>query len=1371
MKKRIVAFLLALILIVSVLPTTGVPEVQAATGNIVINGIDIGYADGGYFTKNGSSCASSYWASGRCHGHDICVDATNAHCNCMRYWPSISNCQVDLCASQCMGFARYCQWKVYGVYDAQNYSKFTDLTGNLSASQCTASTLKTKLLGCAPATHIRTGDGGHSLVIRNSTDYGVDLSEANYDGYCRIRNITYSWAGFAEYLQGRSGVKYAYSWKGSTSSNVTVSNTYSAELPFKGYLKNDSTIYPYSSANLTATSGGEIWSTDECTISEVYTNGACKVTYPVSSGTKTAYTQLSNFLTNTTAAPAAKKISSAIQTYVRASTSSTAYKKTVSGSTVYVIGASGTMSQIIFPVSGTNYLGWVNTTTLNNATTYYTVSYNANGGSGAPAAQTKAHGATLTLSTAKPTRTGYTFLGWGTSASATTATYQPGASYTANANITLYAVWKANTYTVSYNANGGTGAPGSQTKTHDVTLTLSTAKPTRTGYTFLGWSTNKSATTATYQPGGSFTTNANTTLYAIWKANTYTITYNANGGSGAPAAQTKTHDVTLTLSTTKPTRTGYTFLGWSTNKSATTATYQPGGSFTTNANTTLYAIWKINTYTVTYHANGGTGAPSSQVKDYGVALTLSTAKPTRAGYTFLGWGTSASATTATYQPGGSYTANASITLYAVWKANTYTVSYNANGGSGAPAAQTKTHDVTLTLSTTKPTRTGYTFLGWSTNKSATTATYQPGGSFTTNANTTLYAIWKINTYTVTYHANGGTGVPSSQTKVYGVALTLSTTKPTRAGYTFLGWSTNKSATTATYQPGGSFTTNANTTLYAIWKADTYTVTYHANGGTGAPSSQVKDYGVALTLSTVKPTRTGYTFLGWGTSASATTATYQPGGSYTANASITLYAVWKANTYTVTYNANGGSNAPAAQTKIHDVALTLSTTKPTRTNYEFLGWSTSATATTATYQPGGTYTGNGNVTLYAVWKLILRPTLQVGTASAKAGESVTVSVNIADNPGIRSFTLGFDYDTSRLKLVSAIGNSALGGAYSFRDEKLIWTSTQGSKHNGTLLILQFNVLATAQAGDASVTLTYNPGDIRGNDLEEVDFTICAGKVTVTQEHTHSYTSVVTSPTCTAQGYTTHTCTTCSSSYIDTYTNALGHSWGSGKVTQEPTEIVPGVRTYTCGRCSETKTESIPVLPASCDGTESCPSYPFVDVAGPAHWSHVAIDYALSNGLFYGASDTIFEPDEPMTRAMLVTVLWRYTGRPQTGTNNFTDVPNHQWYAQPVAWAAHEGIVLGVGNNLFEPNEVITREQLAAILFRYAKLIGINTNKRAELTAFSDRNSVTSYAVESLQWAVAEGLIYGSEGKLLPQGKATRAQVAAILMRFIENVAEE
>lgn len=165
-----------------------------------------------------------------------------------------------------------------------------------------------------------------------------------------------------------------------------------------------------------------------------------------------------------------------------------------------------------------------------------------------------------------------------------------GKTMTASKSITIKA---KPSYTVSYSANGGSGAPSSQTKWYDESLTLSSTKPTRTGYTFKGWSTSSTATTATWSAGGTYTTNATDTLYAVWKANTYTVSYNANGGSGAPSSQTKTYGKTLTLSNTVPTRTNYNFVGWATSSTATTASYQAGGSYTKNSAATLYAVWEL----------------------------------------------------------------------------------------------------------------------------------------------------------------------------------------------------------------------------------------------------------------------------------------------------------------------------------------------------------------------------------------------------------------------------------------------------------------------------------------------------------------------------------------------------------------------------------------------------------------------------------------------------------------------------------------------------------------------------------------------------------------------------------------------------------
>ena len=338
-------------------------------------------------------------------------------------------------------------------------------------------------------------------------------------------------------------------------------------------------------------------------------------------------------------------------------------------------------------------------------------------------------------------RTGYSFNGYGTSGLDTSPAYRPGDTVefyvgsSGNQYQHVYCLWVRSEYTVTFNANGGSNAPSAQTFQVGSSVTLSSATPTRTGYRFLGWSQNQNATTESYAPGSTQTFDGNVTLYAVWTRQTYTITFNANGGSNAPAAQTKTYGVDLTLASSQPTRDGYAFVGWAKTNTATVAEYASGATYTENGNATLYAVWSLVTadHTLSYNANGGTGAPASETKTYSVLnptfFTVSSTRPTWTGHTFKGWSSTADGSVE-YSSGDSIPASADKTLYAVWQLNTYAVSFNANGGIGAPSAQTKTYGVDLTLSDTVPTRDGYTFQGWAENVAATTAQYAAGGTYT-----------------------------------------------------------------------------------------------------------------------------------------------------------------------------------------------------------------------------------------------------------------------------------------------------------------------------------------------------------------------------------------------------------------------------------------------------------------------------------------------------------------------------------------------------------------------------------------------------------------------------------------------------------------
>ena len=270
----------------------------------------------------------------------------------------------------------------------------------------------------------------------------------------------------------------------------------------------------------------------------------------------------------------------------------------------------------------------------------------------------------------------------------------------------------------------------------------------------------------------------------------------------------------------------------------------------------------------------------------------------------------------------------------------------------------------------------------------------------------------------------------------------------------------------------------------------------------------------------------------------------------------------------------------------------------------------------------------------------------------------------------------------------------------------------------------------------------------------------------EAHEHSYTAVVTPPTCTEKGYTTHTCS-CGDSYVDTYTDALGHAWDSGKVTKQPTATETGVRTYTCTRCSATKTETIPAT-GSVDVTEM-----FTDVT--KNWAYPGIQYCVTHGIMGGMGDGTFAPTGTTTRAQIVQILYNLEGTPAvSGTTPFADLTAN-WYKPAILWAYQNNVVAGTSPTTFDPDQPVTREQIAVILTQYMfhVLKMERTWTPADLSKFPDGAQVSSWAKEAMQDAVALGLINGTKTPdglvyLDPQGSAARQQVATILMNFCQNV---
>ena len=270
----------------------------------------------------------------------------------------------------------------------------------------------------------------------------------------------------------------------------------------------------------------------------------------------------------------------------------------------------------------------------------------------------------------------------------------------------------------------------------------------------------------------------------------------------------------------------------------------------------------------------------------------------------------------------------------------------------------------------------------------------------------------------------------------------------------------------------------------------------------------------------------------------------------------------------------------------------------------------------------------------------------------------------------------------------------------------------------------------------------------------------------EAHEHSYTAVVTAPTCTEKGYTTHTCS-CGHSYVDTYTDALGHAWDSGKVTKQPTATETGVRTYTCTRCNATKTETIPAG-GSVDVTQM-----FSDVT--KNWAYPGIQYCVTHGIMGGMGDGTFAPTGTTTRAQIVQILYNLEGTPAvSGTTPFTDLTAN-WYKPAILWAYQNNVVAGTSPTTFDPERPVTREQIAVILTQYMfhVLKMERTWTPTDLSTLPDGAQVSGWAKEAMQDAVALGLINGTkapDGKVYldPQGSAARQQVATILMNFCQNV---
>ncbi|MBR2296972.1 MAG: InlB B-repeat-containing protein, partial [Clostridia bacterium] len=413
--------------------------------------------------------------------------------------------------------------------------------------------------------------------------------------------------------------------------------------------------------------------------------------------------------------------------------------------------------------------------------------FNANGGTGTMPNMTIATDSQAELTSNAFTKTGYTFIGWATSASGSVL-YADEASYTmgTNSSYTLYAVWEANQNTLVFNANGGSGTMQNMTIATDSIVNLTANVFTKPGYTFKGWSTIEDGD-AEYVDGADYVmgTNGSYTLYAVWETVSFDIIYKLNGGTNGANPNKYTVEQKITLKS--PTRAGYTFGGWYTESSfVNRVTSIVKGTIGAK---TLYARWIPKNNTLVFDANGGKGTMQNMVISTDASENLISNAFTKDGYTFKGWATTPSGSVA-YSNATSYTmgTNDSYTLYAVWEANKNTLIFDANGGSGTMQNMIISTDSSENLISNSYVKVGYEFIGWSTSQTGDVM-YLDNSCYTMGPNSTytLYARWIPLKYGIVYNLDGGSN-HSSNLEIFTIEnLPFSLEKATKSGYTFSGW--------------------------------------------------------------------------------------------------------------------------------------------------------------------------------------------------------------------------------------------------------------------------------------------------------------------------------------------------------------------------------------------------------------------------------------------------------------------------------------------------------------------------------------------------------------------------------------------------------
>ena len=505
-------------------------------------------------------------------------------------------------------------------------------------------------------------------------------------------------------------------------------------------------------------------------------------------------------------------------------------------------------------------------------------------------------------------------------------------------------------YTVSFDPNGGKSSLKDMSTKYEANLTLPKSGVTRTGYSFTGWNTEPDGTGNDYAPGqrvSQLTQGESITLYARWTPNTYTLRFNANKGTGKmPDQKGILYGEATELSPCAFTRKGYRFTGWNTKANGTGDTVDEALNLTAanKGTVTLYAQWEGEPYDVTFHFGEET---RTQTLYYGTAEALDGNPFENLGYTFKCWTTQKNGKGKSYKNGAKVTNLADTDLYAQWTANKYTVVFHSNLAKDTTRKQTLTYDGKETALTANSfSWKGYAFRGWAEARDAAEPDYtnkEKVRNLTTEKTIDLYAVWKVNEYTVVFDPNGAEGEEVTQDMTYDVPAELEANRFERQGYTFQGWSTTAKGK-AVHRDGKevkNLTDKDGVTLrlYAVWAPTSYMVSFEpGEGATGTMKPVKMTYGKTYTLTGVSFKRANYTFAGWRDAENQKTYANKAKVSDLSadGGTVTLVAQWVPTEYAITYKNLSTWEKEELRTSYNVLAKGLPET-PSRPGCEFGGW--------------------------------------------------------------------------------------------------------------------------------------------------------------------------------------------------------------------------------------------------------------------------------------------------------------------------------------------------------------------------------------------------------------------------------------------------